>query len=238
MKQWVSRLGYIISTSMFALLAVLFVGVLYLSLCNNPLEYGRDVFNPLTKGNYFGLLAGVLAYLIYLPFICIPHVRHNHNLFAHFTHELTHALFAVAFLTKIREFVVRENECFVCYTPPRVGYVPITLSPYCVPVYTLQILPFRYLAGDSPFMLVFDFMIAFTYAFHVHCFIKQTRFTQSDLEGCGYARSVAFISFVHLTFLSLLVAIPRGGLANSLGRVFIEYPEQVFDYLARLFLSL
>ena len=143
-----------------------------------------------------------------------------------FTHELTHTLVALLFWGKIREFVVRDRECYVSYLTGPMGYVPITLSPYCIPIYTFMLFPFRF-AGDSHYMIVFDFLIAFSYAFHIHSFIKQTRLTQSDIENCGIARSVSFLAFTHLAVASLILAIPKGGVLNALARVFWEYPWQI-----------
>ena len=65
------------------------------------------------------------------------------------------------------------------------------------------------------------------YAFHIHAFIKQTRLSQSDIENCGVAKSVAFLAFTHLAVASLILAIPKGGVLKALGRVFCEYPLQI-----------
>ena len=145
-----------------------------------------------------------------------------------FTHELTHTLVALLFFKTISEFVVRGRECYVNYKVDKygLGYIPITLSPYCIPIYTIMIFPFRF-AGDAHYMIIFDALIAFTYAFHLHSFIKQTRFTQPDIENCGRARAVAFISFTHLAVLSLILATPKGGVLKAIGRVFWEYPYQI-----------
>ena len=135
-------------------------------------------------------------------------------------------LVAVLFFAKIREFVVRDRECYVNYKAGPIGYVPITLAPYCIPIYTLMIFPFRF-AGDSHYMIIFDALIAFTYAFHLHSFIKQTRFSQSDIANCGCARSVTFLAFAHLAVLSLILATPKGGVLKAIGRVFWEYPSYI-----------
>lgn len=118
-----------------------------------------------------------------------------------------------------------ERECSVYYEA-KLGYVPITLSPYCIPIYTFMIFPFRF-TGESQYMIIFDFIIAFTYAFHMHAFIKQTRFSQPDISGCGKALSTTFITFVHFCVLSLICAIPKGGVWNALSRVFWEYPFDI-----------
>ena len=224
------KISYIVSKGsiiLFSLLAVLYVGVFITSLGKNAVDMCVRVgWDWRHTGNYVGLIAGFAAYILFLIILTILKSRHNLNWFMKFTHELTHTLVALVFFRKIHEFVVRGRECFVHYDPPKVGYLPTTLSPYCIPIYTLMIFPFRF-AGDSHYMIIFDALIAFTYAFHVHAFIKQTRFTQNDIENCGIAQSVSFISFVHLAMISLILATPKGGVLKAIGRVFREYPWQI-----------
>ena len=224
------KISYIVSKGsiiLFSLLSVLYMGVLITSLGKNAVDMCVRVgWDWRHTGNYVGLIAGFAAYVVFLMILTIVKGKHNLNWFMKFTHELTHTLVALVFFRKIHEFVVRGRECFVHYDPPKVGYLPITLSPYCIPIYTLMIFPFRF-AGDSHYMIIFDALIAFTYAFHVHAFITQTRFTQNDIENCGIAQSVSFISFVHLAMISLILATPKGGVLKAIGRVFWEYPLQL-----------
>ena len=231
MKEKISYIVSKVSIILFSLLSVLYVGVFITSLGKNAVDMCIRVgWDWRHTGNYVGLIAGFAAYILFLIILTILRSRHNLNWFMKFTHELTHTLVALVFFRKIHEFVVRGRECFVHYDPPKVGYLPITLSPYCIPIYTLMIFPFRF-AGDSHYMIIFDALIAFTYAFHVHAFIKQTRFTQNDIENCGIAQSVSFISFVHLAMISLILAIPKGGVLKAIVRVFCEYPKQIiFDF--------
>lgn len=221
------RLEYIASTTLFSLLAVLSMGVLVTSFGKNLVDMCVRVgWDWRHTGNYVGLFAGFAAYMFFLIILTVLKSKHNLDWFMKFTHELTHTLVALLFGRKIHEFVARGRECYVYYDSPKIGYVPITLSPYCIPIYTFMIFPFRF-AGDSHYMIIFDVLIAFTYAFHVHAFIKQTRFTQNDIENCGKERSVAFITFVHLAVLSLILATPKGGVLKAIGRVFWEYPKQI-----------
>ena len=224
------KISYIVSKGsiiLFSLLSVLYVGVFITSLGKNAVDMCVSVgWDWRHTGNYVGLIAGFAAYILFLIILTVLRSRHNLYWFMIFTHELNHTLVALVFFRKIHQFVVRGRECFVHYDPPRVGYLPITLSPYCIPIYTLMIFPFRF-AGDSHYMIIFDALIAFTYAFHVHAFIKQTRFTQNDIENCGIAQSVSFISFVHLAMISLILAIPKGGVLKAIGRVFGEYLWQI-----------
>ena len=224
------RLGYILSTTTFSLLAVLSLGVFITSLGKNAIDMCvRIGWDWRHTGNYVGLFAGFAAYIVFLIILTILKGKHNLNWFMKFTHELTHTLVALLFFRKIREFVVRGRECYVDYKTHEkftIGYVPITLSPYCIPIYTFMIFPFRF-AGDAHYMIIFDALIAFTYAFHIHSFIKQTRFTQSDIENSGRARAVAFLAFTHLAVLSLILATPKGGVLKAIGRVFWEYPYHI-----------
>ena len=229
MRSILHKLGYIVSTVLFALLAVLFVGVFITSLGKNAIDMCvRIGFDWRHTGNYVGLIAGFVSYIIFALSLMTLRISHNLNWFMKFTHELTHTLMALLFFKTISEFVVRGRECYVNYKVGKygLGYIPITLSPYCIPIYTIMIFPFRF-AGDAHYMIIFDALIAFTYAFHLHSFIKQTRFTQSDIENCGVAKSVAFLAFVHLAVASLILATPKGGVLKAIIRVFWEYPMQI-----------
>ena len=227
MRDKLLKIEYILSTGLFSLLAVLFSLVLLTSLGKNTIDMCARIGMAWKEtGNYVGLFAGFAAYVVFLLLMLIPRLRHNLDWFMKFTHELTHTLVALLFFGKIREFVVRDRECYVSYLTGPIGYVPITLSPYCIPIYTFMLFPFRF-AGDSHYMIVFDFLIAFSYAFHIHSFIKQTRFTQPDIENCGKVRSTAFITFVHAAVISLILATPKGGVMKAIKRVFWEYPMDI-----------
>lgn len=229
MREKLERFTYGLSTGIFGVLAVLFLLVLITSLGKNLIDMCVRVgWDWRHDGNYVGLFAGFAAYGLFMVSMIVPRMRHNLNWFMKFTHELTHTLVAVLFFAKIREFVVKDRDCYVNYKAGPIGYVPITLSPYCIPIYTFMLFPFRF-AGDSHYMIVFDALIAFSYAFHVHSFIKQTRFRQPDIENCGKARSVAFISFVHMAVIALILATPKGGVLKAIHRVFWEYPIDIIS---------
>ena len=88
------------------------------------------------EGNYVGLIIGAGAYIIIAVLLKTLKSGHNMRWLMKFTHELTHTLVALAFFAKIHKFIVMDRECNVYYEA-KVGYVPITLSPYCIPIYTL-----------------------------------------------------------------------------------------------------
>ena len=221
------KYSYWITICSWALLALLFFGVLLKSFGHDAVDMWVNFKTERGKqGNMIGLLCGFAAYALFMFFLISPKIRHNLNWFMHFTHELTHMLVALLFFRRIEEFLVSRRDCHVKYQKSRIGYVPITLSPYCIPIYTFMLFPFRYF-GAPQYMFVFDVMIAFTYAFHIHTFIKYTRYTQSDIEGCGLVRSTAFISFIHCAVLALILSMPKGGMKLAIQRVFWEYPIQI-----------
>ena len=223
------RLYYFATTALFSLSALLFLAVFITSLGKNAIDiWVRIGWDWKHAGNYVGQLAGFAIYIVFAIVLSILRIGHNLNWFMKFTHELTHTLMALLFFKKINEFVVKGKECYVNYKVGKygIGYTPITLSPYCIPIYTFMIFPFRF-AGDNNYMIFFDALIAFTYAFHLHSFIKQTRFTQSDIKNCGIARSVSFLALTHLAVASLILATPKGGVMKALGRVFWEYPMHI-----------
>ena len=227
MKNKLQQWGYRVSVAAFSMLAALFFCVLVTSVGKNLIDMmvrvGWAWRHP---GNYVGLWAGFFAYGMFLFSLVIPRVRHNLNWFMKFTHELAHTLVALLFFARIKEFVVRDRDCYVNYKSGPIGYIPVTLAPYCIPVYTFMLFPFRFV-GDAGYMIVFDALIAFSYAFHIHMFIRQTRLAQPDIENCGTGRSAAFIMFVHFTVLALILAIPKGGVLNAVQRVFWKYPAQI-----------
>ena len=228
MKERAEKAFYILSTGFYGLLSVLFVFVLITSLGKNLIDMlVRIGWDWRHDGNYVGLVVGFGVYIILAILLKAFRLGHNMEWFMKFTHELTHTLVAILFFAKIHKFIVMDRECSVYYEA-KVGYVPITLSPYCIPIYTFMLFPFRF-AGDSHYMIIFDFLIAFTYAFHVHAFIKQTRYTQKDIKGCGKALSATFITFVHLSVVSLILAIPKGGVLKAVNRVFWEYPLSILS---------
>ena len=224
-----NRLCYYASIVLFGLLALLFLGVFVTSLAKNAVDiWVRVGWAWRHTGNYVGLLVGFVAYGVFAISLATFRISYNLKWFMLFTHEMTHKIVALFFFKTLSEFVVRGKECYVNYKMGKygIGYTTITLSPYCIPIYTFMIFPFRF-AGDAHYMVIFDALIAFTYAFHLHSYIKQTRFTQPDIENCGRAKSVAFISFIHLAVLSLILATPKGGVLKAIGRVFGEYPMQI-----------
>ena len=82
-----NRIGYVASTALFSLLAVLFLGVFITSLGKNTIDICVRVgWDWRHTGNYVGLLAGFAAYIVFLFILTIVKGKQTLNSFIKFTH--------------------------------------------------------------------------------------------------------------------------------------------------------
>ena len=140
-------------------------------------------------------------------------------------HKALGAGFALLFFRKLHRFKVDDKDSHVSYSGGWLGYLPITTSPYCVPLLTLVLLPWRYTTGDAIFLLVIDFLIGLSYAFHVCCWASQIRLYQSDIQGPGVIKSLLTISFVQIINFCLVLLAPSSGVEIAIKRVFWVFPR-------------
>ena len=80
----------------------------------------------------------------------------------------------------------------------------------------------RLLRGELS--LTIDILIGFTYAFHVCCWVRQTRLYQTDVTGPGTVKSLLCIATFHLLNFCLVVLTPSSGVLRAIQRVFWEFP--------------
>jgi len=222
-----STAGYILSCLILLVLVAVAVGVLVQAIEKESAMW------RIYRHVYFA--AGFAAFfLLYL----VPRVHGNIKWLMSFSHEFTHLLFAVLFFRKIHRFKVDDKESYVSYSGGWFGYHIITLAPYCIPVFTLALLPWRFTtSGDIKLYLhIIDVLLGFTYAFHILTWIRQIRLSQSDIIGPGILKSILFITFFQLLFLSLVLLTPVSGVVLALKRVFIEYPSVILaPFISGLF---
>ncbi len=207
---------YVLACLVWAALLVMAVGVLYLTCRLETVSTGRILLHQ-----YLGI--GFAAF--FLSFI-IPRIRHNIRWMMSFTHEFTHLLFAILFCRKINRFHVDDKDSHVSFSSGWFGYHAITLSPYCIPIFTLALLPWRFTTGIATplFLAVIDFLIGATYAFHVCCWIRQTRLYQTDITGPGIVKSLLCIATFHILNFCLVVLTPSSGVLLAFTRVFRDFP--------------
>ena len=211
--------GYVLACVVFAVLLVIAVAVLLKTIRMETTSVGRI--------NLHRYLA--VGFVAFFTVFLIPRMRHNFRWLMKFTHEFTHLVFAILFFRKINRFKVDSQDSYVSYSNGWFGYHAITLSPYCVPLFTLALLPWRFTTGTATpiFLAAIDILIGITYAFHICCWIKQTRLHQTDITGPGVVLSLLIIATVHILNFCLVVLTPSSGVLLAIQRVFWEFPKGV-----------
>ena len=212
-------IGNVLACIVLAVLVAIAVGVLVQTLQSEFRSMGRI---RLHKSLFRG-------FLVFFVLFLIPRVRSNVHWLMKFSHEFTHLLFALLFFRKINRFKVDDSDSYVSYSSGWFGYHAITLSPYCVPIFTLALLPWRFTTGTPHpiFLAIIDILIGFTYAFHVCCWAKQIRLSQTDLIGPGLVKSILCITLFQLINFCLVLLTPSSGVILAIQRVFVDFPTGV-----------
>lgn len=217
-KKTLGVIGYVLACLVLAALVAIAVGVLIETIKLETRTQARVLLHR-------NLLLGFIAF--FLLFI-IPRVQSNVRWLMKFSHEFTHLLFAILFFRKINRFKVDDTDSYVSYSSGWFGYHAITLSPYCVPIFTLAMLPWRFtLSAGSIYLTVIDALIGFTYAFHISCWAKQIRLSQTDLIGPGKVKSVLCIVLFQIINFCLVAMTPSSGVMLAIQRVFVDFPMTV-----------
>ena len=86
MRDKLDRLSYFTTTALFGLLALLFLAVFITSLAKNAIDMCvRIGWDWEHAGNYVGLLAGLVTYIVFAIMLAILRISHNLNWFMKFT---------------------------------------------------------------------------------------------------------------------------------------------------------
>jgi hypothetical protein len=145
-------------------------------------------------------ITGFLSYLILQTFVFTPFRIYILG------HELTHALWSVAFGGKVKKLKVFKNRGEVQLT--RVNFL-ITLAPYFFPFYTFLILAIYYSVNFfyplKSFFSLLIFLIGFSWSFHLSFCFFSLRKEQSDLQKGGMFFSLVIIWLMNIIVLSLIL---------------------------------
>ena len=76
-----------------------------------------------------------------------------------------------------------------------------------------------------------DALIGFTYAFHVCCWVKQIRLSQTDIIGPGVVKSILCITLFQIINFCLVALTPSSGVILAIQRVFVDFPQSVFAHI-------
>ena len=132
---------------------------------------------------------GNLSLYIWLVVGCVIYIgihkfaKKNLELMQCFSHEMSHLILALLFFRKILSFQVGIEGGVVCSSgKSKVGVVPMTLAPYCLPWMTFLLLMIRELI-ITDYCWLFDILIGITLAFHIVTMKDQTRAEQPDIRN-------------------------------------------------------
>ncbi len=220
-KKTLGVIGYVLACLVLAALVAIAIGVLIETIKLETRTQARVLLHR-------NLLLGFIAF--FLLFI-IPRVQSNVRWLMKFSHEFTHLLFAILFFRKINRFKVDDTDSYVSYSSGWFGYHAITLSPYCVPIFTLAMLPWHFTTGAPVYLTIIDILIGFSYSFHVCAWVKQIRLSQTDIIGPGKVKSVLCIILFQIINFCLIALTPSSGVMLAIQRVFVDFPSKVISLL-------
>ena len=220
-KKTLGVIGYVLACLILAVLVAISIGVLIETIKLETISPERILLHR-------NLLLGFVAFF---ALFLIPHIQSNVRWLMKFSHEFTHLLFAILFFRKINRFKVDDTDSYVSYSSGWFGYHAITLSPYCVPIFTLAMLPWHFTTGTPVYLTIIDILIGFSYSFHVCAWVKQIRLSQTDIIGPGKVKSVLCIILFQIINFCLIALTPSSGVMLAIQRVFVDFPSKVIFLL-------
>ena len=220
-KKTLGVIGYVLACLILAVFVAISIGVLIDTI-------KLETISPERIFLHRNLLLGFVAFF---ALFLIPRVQSNVRWLMKFSHEFTHLLFAILFFRKINRFKVDDTDSYVSYSSGWFGYHAITLSPYCVPIFTLAMLPWHFTTGTPVYLTIIDILIGFSYSFHVCTWVKQIRLSQTDIIGPGKVKSVLCIILFQIINFCLIALTPSSGVMLAIQRVFVDFPSKVISLL-------
>jgi len=151
------------------------------------------------------LLAGMVSFI--LAWCALPHPVRTYVL----GHELTHALWGLAFGARASDLRIGENGGSVRLTKTN---LLITLAPYFFPFYTFVVIiaaliTFAFLR-PLPYLPLWMFAIGFTWAFHVLFTLETLTERQPDVKAYGRLFSWTFIFLANIALVLVWLAATTG----------------------------
>lgn len=140
---------------------------------------------------YQWVAVGFVAYCIFHKYVSL-----NMTWLETDSHEKIHGIVGWLFGRRIHSAHSEEGSGCI-YTSgnnfwSRWGLLPMSLAPYCLPLWTYSILWLRPLIGYQS-LWIFDILVGITLAFHYYCFKNQTRNNQTDINQYPLSFSYTYI---------------------------------------------
>lgn len=175
---------------------------------------------------WFGL--GGIGYLCLIGFTNAV-LGQNLKFLRTFIHELTHTIFTLLSFKSIRHFQASSTKGGEIHVVGGSNML-ILLSPYCIPIFTIFFLLIRPLL-QTKFAPYLEFLLGFSYFFHLHTNWLQTGNRQTDITKYPLFTSYSFIILFQLLMLGIILFSFKSGL-----NAFWEIPKESIEKLWSAFL--
>ena len=131
-------------------------------------------------------------------------------------HELTHAIFAILTLHKVKGLrVTGYSGGHITYSGGMGNWL-ITISPYFVPTLAVLLLPIHSCLGPIP---LFEFILGVTTSYHITSTYLETHEAQTDLKKTGKVFAWCFLPSANLLSYLFIFAWSDGGQEHALWSV-------------------
>lgn len=125
-----------------------------------------------------------------------------------FGHELTHALWALMFGGRVKDFTVKATSGKVVLT--KTNFL-INLAPYFFPLYTfIVVIIYSILKAfdlDQRFFIYIIFALGFTFSFHIALLIYAFSLGQSDVKKTGRVFSLTLVALFNIIVAVLILKL-------------------------------
>jgi hypothetical protein len=181
----------------------LVIGLLMLPLLYS---FGREAFDfVVLHGNWAQLQWFTLGAALYLVIdLILP--WHIVEFTEVLEHEFTHAVTAIALGGRVKRLEVRSGKGGETEVENIVGPDLFWLAPYNVPIFTLPLLPARFLLPVSVAPVI-DALIGFTLAFHYVGLLWEFRAFQTDLQKVGFTFSFSTSGILNIALLVFVLTV-------------------------------
>lgn len=152
-----------------------------------------------------------------------------------FSHEFTHLVTAGVVSGELYEMHVYRDHGYVMTAHHKDMAMPVSLAPYCFPVFTIMLLSFRWML-DFHGMWLFDIVVGASLAFHIGCFKAQIGNYQTDIKSYPLALSYTYIVTMWLLMFCLIIPCFFPNM-NGHGTGNVAYSYGLFSSLCRLFVE-
>ncbi len=110
-----------------------------------------------------------------------------------FSHEMTHIIIALIFRKRIHSFRADEGSGAILTSGHNsIDDLPISLAPYCLPIFTYLLLSLRCLLNDN-MVWGYDIILGASICFHFFCFKNQIGNYQTDINQYPLILSYLYI---------------------------------------------